>query len=161
MDEFLQNDQVYKTSLYGRLGYFVMILMYLIFVPVFIGLGYEKIITPDYPTEIIVGILFFGMGLGLVRWLICDLFFLFSFRNRVVLENDNIIYYGCFKTLKIKWNDIGYIRLSLRTGPYALLWITVKQRRWPYMLDVSGLKPSYTKLMEEVEKRKDRNSTER
>jgi len=154
VDEFLQNNHVYKTSLYGRLGYFVMILMYLIFVPVFIGFGYEKIITPDFPTEIIVGFLFFGMGLGLLRWLISDLFFLFSFKNRVVLDNENIIYYGCFKTLRIKWNDISYSRLSLRAGPYALLWITVKQRRWPYILDVSGLKPTYSELIEEVDKRK-------
>lgn len=158
MNEFLQNDQVYKTSLYGRLGYFVMILMYLIFVAVFIGFGYEKIIDPDFPTEIIVGFLFFGMGLGLLRWLISDLYFLFSFRNRVVLDNENIIYYGCFKTLKIKWNDICYTRLSLRQGPYALLWITTNQRKLPYILDVSGLKPTYSVLMDEVNKRKDRNS---
>ncbi|HLD24212.1 MAG TPA: hypothetical protein VJA83_09755 [Sulfuricurvum sp.] len=158
MDKFLENAQVYKTSLYGRLGYFVMILMYLIFVPVFIGFGYKKIITPDFISEIIVGFLFFGIGFVLLLWFIGDLYFLFSFRSRVELDNENIIYYGCFKTLKIKWNDIGDTRLSLREGPYALLWITTNQRKWPYILDVSGIKPTYSVLMEEIDKRKDRNS---
>lgn len=155
MDKNISNEQIYKTSLYGRFGYFVMTIVLSIFSPLFFGVGYQNLVHPDPWSEILVGIFFIVLGLGGIYLIITNLYYIIYFGKRFVLKDDCLEYYGFFKKIKIKWCDIKNVLVNYRQGAYVILYISSSVKS--YRMDISGLKPNYSILLEEIEKR--RNDT--
>lgn len=154
MENNISNDQVYQTSFYGRFGYFVMTIIFLIATPICLGVGYENLLHPDPWSEIFAGIFFTVIGLGGVYAIIRNLYFIIYFGKRFVLKNDQLEYYGFFRRIKIQWNDIKEVSTNHSMQAYVLLAITTHSNKRGYSMDISGLKPTYSSLLEEIEKRR-------
>lgn len=155
MEKNISNNQIYKTSFYGRFGYIVMTIALSIFSPIFLGVGYQSLVHPDPWSEILVGIFFIVVGLGGIYLIITNLYYIVYFGKRFVLKDDYLEYYGFFKKIKIKWSDIKNIFVNYRQGAYVILYIESSHKT--YKMDISGLKPTYSVLLKEIEKR--RNDT--
>lgn len=106
MDKNISYEQIYKTSLYGRFGYFVMTLVLLLVGSLLLGLGHKLLFNLEKWYDIFSGILFFSIGLVSMVIIIHNLYNLFSWKKRVILTNEQLEYYGCFRKIKIKFNDI-------------------------------------------------------
>ncbi|MBV5321770.1 MAG: hypothetical protein JZU62_08790 [Sulfuricurvum sp.] len=157
MEKNISNDQIYKTSLYGRFGYFIMIFPFLIVSIMFMMGGYEQITSFKDIYEILTGIFLMLLGLGFAIVVLRNLYFIFYFGKRFVLKNDQLEYYGFFRKIKIKWDDIKKVSTNHSLKAYVLLAITTHSNKRGYSMDVSGLKPNYSILVNEIEKRRNGN----
>lgn len=156
MEKNISNDQIYKTSLYGRFGYFVMTLVLLLVGSLLLGLGYKLLSNLEKWYDIFSGILFFSIGLVSMVIIIHNLYNLFSWKKRFILTNEQLEYYGCFRKIKINFNDIKEMYTSHHAQAYVYIQVLTLSGK-SYSMDVSGLKPNYSILVNEIEKR--RNET--
>ena len=83
-----------------------------------------------------------------------NLYFIVYLGKRFVLKEDCMEYYGFVRRIKIKWDDMKEVSINHRMQAYVLLAITTNSNKRGYSMDISGLKPNYSTLVKEIEKRK-------
>ncbi len=131
----------FRTTAYGRFGHLVMAAPCL-FASLLTGAGllYRVVQIDDVAVWIGAVVIFF-----VSTWMLCYcIYFVFERGNRVMCSNDELLYRGFITSVAIPWSTITEIWIDFNgKTPFVFLVLRTTNRRWPYRLNLSGVKPSY------------------
>ncbi len=152
LDKPLPNGaKAYITSNYGRFGYFVMFFPYALFSLMFILYAID-VLKGTYSKSTGFAIFVTILGVFSLKRLVSCIVHLLSISPRFITTEHYMQYRGIIGKKVFKWSDIKSVGLHFGgSSPVVTLVVSTKLRRWPYMLDVSGLKPNYHVLYSEVQ----------
>jgi hypothetical protein len=134
----------FRTSAYGRLGHLVMAVPCL-FASLLTGAGLlYRVVKIDDAVVWIGAVVIFLIS----TWILCYcIYFVFERGNRVVCSNEELAYRGFITSVAIPWSTITEIRIDFNGRlPFVFLVLRTTNRRWPYRLNVSGIRPTYVTI---------------
>ena len=139
----MEEQKIFTTSLYGRFGYFVMSIAFLLVVSIFAS-GLKDMIYGKYTDGFIFGIFIILLEISLSYYLVHCLKYFLSPSFRFKISNDNIVYNGIFSEKSFAFENISGVAIDYGgKSPFIFLLIYSSKRKRPYKLDASGLKPNY------------------
>ena len=142
--------------MYGRFGYFVMSIACALIMLIFAS-GLQDIIYGKYTDGISGIILIILLGISGPYYLAHCLIRFLSPSFRFQISDQNIVYNGIFSKKIFAFKNINGFKINYtRRSPFVFLLIYSSERKRPFTLDVSGLRPNYNILIQCIKDRLDK-----
>lgn len=140
----LMPTAAFRASAYGRFGHLVMAVPFL-FACLLTGAGLLYRVVRIDDLAVWVGAVAIFMA---STWMLCYcVYFVFERGNRVVCSNDELVYRGFITSVTIPWCTITEMWIDFDgRSPFVFLVLRTKNRRLPYRLNMSGVRPTYVTL---------------